>query len=92
MFSIRAHFLIWSYQACNYSYKLVTCMATNLILDEIKLLKLSKVQACQLTSIDLIFSIKGPFSNLDLSSMQQQQIVTCMATNLNPNYSRSNLD
>ena len=65
---------------------------SNLILYEIKLLKLSKVQACQLTSIDLIFSIKGPFSNLDLSSMQQQQIVTCMATNLNPNYSRSNLD
>ena len=27
-FSIRTHFLIWSYQACNYSYKLVTCMAT----------------------------------------------------------------
>ena len=45
-FSIKVHFLIWSYQACNYSYKLVSCMATNLILYEIKLLKLSKVQAC----------------------------------------------
>ena len=37
-FSIKAHFLIWSYQACNNSYKLVTCMATNLVLDKIKLL------------------------------------------------------
>jgi hypothetical protein len=29
MFSIKAHFLIWSYQACNNSFKLVTCMAPN---------------------------------------------------------------
>ena len=28
MFSIKAHFLIWSYQACNYNDKLLTCMAT----------------------------------------------------------------
>ena len=36
-FSIKAHFLIWSYQAYNMSYKLVTCMATNLVLEKIKL-------------------------------------------------------
>ena len=36
-FLIKAHFLIWSYQACNSSYKLVTCMATNLVLEKIKL-------------------------------------------------------
>ena len=41
MFSIKAHFLIWNYQACNNSYKLVTCMATNLALDKIKLLKIN---------------------------------------------------
>ena len=29
-FSIKAHFLIWSYQACNNNDKLLTCMATNL--------------------------------------------------------------
>ena len=42
-FSIKAHFLIWSYQACNNSYKLVTCMATNLVLDKIKLLKIKYI-------------------------------------------------
>ena len=40
MFSIKAHFLIWNYQACNNSYKLVTRMATNLVLEKIKLLKI----------------------------------------------------
>ena len=28
-FSIKAHFLIWSYQACNTFHKLVICMPTN---------------------------------------------------------------
>ena len=39
-FSIKAHFLIWSYQACNNIYKLATCMFTNLALKQIKLLKI----------------------------------------------------
>ena len=39
-FSIKAYFLIWSYQACNNSYKLVICMATNLVLEKIKLIKI----------------------------------------------------
>ena len=38
-FQSRPIFLFWSYQACNYSFKLVTCMSINLALDKIKLLK-----------------------------------------------------
>ena len=33
-FSIKVHFLIWNCQACNNSYKLVTRMATNLVLEK----------------------------------------------------------
>jgi hypothetical protein len=36
-FSIKAHFLIWDYQACNNNNKLVISMATNLVLENIML-------------------------------------------------------
>ena len=38
-FQSRPILLFWSYQACNYSFKLVTCMSINLAHDKIKLLK-----------------------------------------------------
>ena len=55
MFSIKAHFLIWSYQACNNSYKLVTCIATNLVLDKIKLLKIKSFH------LSIIYTFKSTF-------------------------------
>ena len=42
-FSIKAHFLIRNYQVCNNSYKLVTRMATILVFEKIKLLKIKSI-------------------------------------------------
>ena len=37
--SIYKEVHVWTYQACNYSFKLLTCMAINLARDKVKLLK-----------------------------------------------------
>ena len=50
MFSIKANFLIWNYQSCNKSYKLVISMATNLVLEKIKLLKIKSISPSYILS------------------------------------------